>query len=117
MTSRPIWPDELLELADLLAGRGAGRGRPRTIQLLSVAFDAVATDLLRVADSFLTLQAERHLADYDHQCDVTRDAALVKVDEARAAVDRLRALAMQGDQSFLLFTRLAVGGVKVAKRR
>jgi hypothetical protein len=33
MSARPIWPDELLDLADMLAGRAAGAGRPRSVHL------------------------------------------------------------------------------------
>lgn len=33
MTSRPIHPAELLDLAEELAGAGAGAGRPRTVRL------------------------------------------------------------------------------------
>jgi hypothetical protein len=33
MTARPIHPGELLDLADRLAGRGSGPGRPRMIEL------------------------------------------------------------------------------------
>lgn len=44
MAVRPIQPRELLDLADELAGRGAGAGKPRTIRLrrsISTAYYAV----------------------------------------------------------------------------
>lgn len=40
MTARPIQPSELLDLADRLVGRGAGRGRPRTVELRSAVSSA-----------------------------------------------------------------------------
>lgn len=48
MPSRPIYPEELLALADELVGRGAGSGRPRTIRLrrgISTAYYAVFHEL------------------------------------------------------------------------
>lgn len=48
MSARPIQPLELLDLADRLAGRGAGAGRPRTIELrraVSSAYYAVFHEL------------------------------------------------------------------------
>lgn len=48
MTARPINPRELLELADRLVGRRAGRGRPRSIELrrgVSCAYYALFHEL------------------------------------------------------------------------
>lgn len=48
MAVRPIQPNELLDLADELAGRGSGAGKPRTIRLrrsISTAYYAVFHEL------------------------------------------------------------------------
>lgn len=49
MTARRISPGELLDLAGVLAGRGAGAGRPRTIELrraISTAYYALFHELV-----------------------------------------------------------------------
>lgn len=57
MSARPIRSSELLRLAAVLAGRGAGRGRPRTVELrraISTAYYAVFHELTtRAADQLL----------------------------------------------------------------
>jgi len=176
MTVRFIQSVELLTLADELAGRGAGRGKPRTIALrraISTAYYAVFhvlgqhtatrliggsgwttvhasvarwithTDLAALADAangrgnaalqralgavdprladlaqdFIDLQAARHGADYDDYFDVSKAATLSYVDAARRAVTDADVLYTAGEQSYLRFLGLAVGGVKVAKNR
>jgi hypothetical protein len=52
MSSRAIKPEELLDLADILAGRGAGRGRPRTVHMrraVSSAYYALFHELVNAA--------------------------------------------------------------------
>lgn len=47
---------------------------------------AFADDLVRVADSFITLQNARHDADYDGNYDPSRSVTLAHLDEAESAV-------------------------------
>lgn len=177
MTARRIHPGELLDLADVIAGRRARAGRPRTIELrraISSAYYAIfhelvgqcTADMVRggagtpateatisrwvahsdvrqlaeaaaglrtgalrgvlaptsgdvtlVADAFVALQDARELADYDDTYDVSRRLALGHVDTARDAVERSQGMVGRGDPSYLLFLRLMIGGVRVAKRR
>lgn len=75
------------------------------------------TDLVRVASAFLKLQRNRHQADYDHDYDIKRPDAVLLVDTAADAVERLRLLQKNGEPSYQRFMRLMVGGVKIAQVR
>jgi hypothetical protein len=127
VTARQIHPGELLDLADVLAGRRAGAGRPRTIELrraISSAYYAIFHELVGQCTADMVrggagtpLQDARELADYDDTYDVSRRLALGHVDAARDAVARSQRMVGRGDPSYLLFLRLMIGAVKVAKRR
>lgn len=53
--------------------------------------------LADVAETVLSLQEARHLADYDHLVDFTKTEVLQVVDAARDAVSKLRSLAGTSD--------------------
>ena len=76
-----------------------------------------APDLSRIAEAFESLQGVRELADYEHQYDVSRAVALEAADNAADAMDRADRLWIGEDESYLLFLRLMIGGVQIAKRR
>jgi uncharacterized protein (UPF0332 family) len=76
-----------------------------------------APDLRRVAEAFVSLQRSREDADYDHQGDVSRAVALEAADSAADAIDRADQLWNAEDESYLLFLRLMIGAVRIAKSR
>lgn len=175
MAVRWIQPGSLLDLADDLAGRGAGRGAPSLIRLRrsissscyaafhEVSFRAVASyldstvwgarqaeiarwiehgdlrklaeqalkpntpiaralgplnaDVQRIAQDFIDLQDARHRADYDDTYDITKALAIGQADTARNLVGLSGRLSAAGDPDWTRFLRLALGSVKVAKRR
>ena len=54
-------------------------------------------DLVDIAEALLSLQAARHLADYDHLWDFTKAGVLQDVDAARDAIGKLGTLADTAD--------------------
>ena len=125
MSARDIYPRELLRLASDLACSGAGRGRPRTVNLCAAVITPSSNvrsvlaepsrDLETLVSTFIDLQDARHSADYDHDFDVTKAAATGLVRRADEAV-ALAAAMRGGDPSYAFFCRLALGAVKTAKR-
>lgn len=81
------------------------------------ALGPVNDDVRRVAEGFVNLQVARHLADYDDMYEVTRALAIGQAGTARDLVERVGRLSADGDPDWTRFLRLALGGVKVAKRR
>lgn len=96
--------------ATVRARGGAGRA-------VSGVLDQPHTDLVWVAEQFRALQVARHRADYDHGYDLRREDATNLLHRATDAVARLRRLRQDGDPSLLLFLKLMVGAVKIARSR
>ena len=177
MSTRDIAAKELLDLADVLAGRSAGRGRPKTIHLrraISTAYyalfheivrqgaemlvpgtspqnksrrnaatrwighsdlrkladdmgketgplrsvvGAVHKDLKHLTSTFAHLQEQRERADYAHDFEIDKPGALAVVDRAKDAMKRARNLRQEGDPSHLMFLKLMIGAVKIARNR
>jgi hypothetical protein len=103
---------DLRALADSAIGRGGGVGRA-----IAGVLDRPHPDLISVARSFRNLQEARQQADYDHDYDLTRQSALLLIEEAADAIAKVRRLRRDGDPSLRLFLRLMVGAVKIAKSR
>jgi hypothetical protein len=76
-----------------------------------------APDLLQVADAFVDLQELRERADYDYAFDVSRAVAMDSANLAEDAIGRARDMWNAEDDSYLLFLRLMIGAVKIAKNR
>jgi hypothetical protein len=74
-------------------------------------------DLRRIAEAFESLQALRERADYDYQFDVSRAVALEAANTAADVTARANNLWDQQEESYLLFLRLMVGAVRIAKNR
>lgn len=75
------------------------------------------TDLVRVAEAFLSLQEARHRADYDHTYGLRRRDALLLVADAEDAINRARKLRDRADASYRRSLKLMIGAVKIAKNR
>lgn len=103
---------DLRALADSAVGGGGGTGRA-----IAGVLDRPHPDLVSTARSFRHLQEARHKADYDHDYDLSRRSALLLIEEAADAIERLRRLRRDGDPSLRLFLRLMVGAVRIAKSR
>lgn len=58
---------------------------------------SVPADLRFVAEAFLTLQAARHSADYDHLAEFPKATTIGHVEDAAGAVSRLGANATNPD--------------------
>lgn len=99
-------------LAEAATGGGGGVGRA-----VASVLDCPHPDLVRVAEALQIMQHARHRADYDHRFDLTRQEAVKIVRQAEEAVARVRRLWQDGDPSLLLFLRLMVGAVRIAKTR
>lgn len=100
---------DLRKLADAVGGRGN-----RALVALMAGW---APSLVAACESFVSLQDQRYLADYDHALDLDRYSALTAVDEARSAIEALEALRGSGDAGYLRFLRAAAGSVHVARDR
>lgn len=105
---------DIASLAGALVAVPKPTAAQKAIQAIAVP---THVDLLRVADAFLTLQAARHDADYNHAYDIKRLEARLLIDTARDAIERLRRLAAADDESYRQFLKLMVGAVKIAKGR
>lgn len=176
MTAPPIHPHELLDLADRLVGRDAGKGRPTSVELrravigayyavfhqlayrateelsregggwssraaevsrwvthadpknlciaaigpghrgTRLALGVLDVDVVRIADAVITLQAERHRADYDDLYDVSKANALGLIDSAREAVLKSDDLIARGDPTYQLFLRLMLSAAQAKTR-
>lgn len=84
---------------------------------LRVALGSMHESVIRIAQAFLDVQVARERADYDDTFDVSTAVALSFVDLARDAVNRSLTLSDAGDPNYSRFLALAMGGVKVAKKR
>lgn len=84
---------------------------------VGLALAPLDPDVERIADVFVTLQGERHRADYDHSYDLNKALAIAQATSARDAVTRSRRLARESHVGYAQFLRPVLGGVKVAKRR
>ena len=126
MAVRYLQSADLLDLADDLAGRGRGPGKPRTIYLrrsISTAYYAVfhmitqhtAIRLLGPGWTVKHAAVARWVTHTDLA--VSKAATLTYVDAARNAVDSAKALHANSEASYLRFLGLSVGGVKIAKSR
>lgn len=69
----------------------------------------IPADLLIVAESFVTLQEERHRADYDLGSQFTRTEALTLVSQAEYAFDRWRSVRKQAAADIYLAALLSYG--------
>ena len=78
---------------------------------------SVPTELRRIARTFVDLQDARHAADYDHDYEVDKRAALIHLILAQRAVAIARRMTDSGDPSYVLFLRLMIGAVRVARKR
>jgi hypothetical protein len=76
-----------------------------------------AADLLRVADAFIGLQAAREKADYDHQFGISRAEAIQFAGTALDAIERADRMWNEEEPSYMLFLKLMVGAVRIAKNR
>jgi uncharacterized protein (UPF0332 family) len=76
-----------------------------------------AEDLRRIANAFVGLQEAREKADYDHQFDVRRAEALEIAHTAADAIERADRLWSAEESSYMLFLKLMVGAVRIAKNR
>lgn len=74
-------------------------------------------DLEYIAETFVLLQKERHRADYDHDYEVDRPAAVSLIEDAEDAIARARRLDQGGDRSYRRFLKLMVGAVRIARTR
>lgn len=114
MAVRPIQSMELLDLADHLAGRGRGPGKPRTIYLRR----AISTGYYAFFSMLRQHAATRpHGADHDDLFEATKPLTLFYVDAVRSAVTSVDVLNSECEASYARFLGLAVGGVKIAKAR
>jgi len=76
-----------------------------------------APGLLRVPYAFVDLQELRERADYDYAFDVSRAVAMDSANLAKDAIGRARGMWNAQNDSYLLFLRLMIGAVKIAKNR
>lgn len=95
-----------------VAGAVTGTGNPALRDVLGGA----SRDLRFLTDAFVELQDARELADYDNAYDVSKAVAVKHVRTAMQAVATARGLAAARDPTFVLFLRLMVGSVKVARK-
>lgn len=97
--------------------RALAEGVVNPNRAVSVALAGPHRDLVFIADAFIALQRERERADYDHTYDARKATSLGYVDQARDAIDRMRALSGAEDASAEAFLRLMFGATKIAKNR
>jgi len=76
-----------------------------------------APNLVRVGNTFVNLQERREQADYDYAFGVSRAVAVDSANLAEDAIGRARDMWNAEDESYLLFLRLMIGAVKIAKNR
>lgn len=84
---------------------------------LREALAPVGSETMEIAQAFLTLQSERHQADYDDTYDVTPLRAENLVTTARDTVDRAQQLLADDDPDHRRFLALGLGAVRIAKDR
>jgi hypothetical protein len=102
---------DIRELADAVAGRGAKHRN--VVEVLG----RPDPHLVRVAESFVSLQTARHRADYDYNFTVDRSLAFQYVDLARDAVAAARRLEKAREPSYVRFLKPMVGGIRIVKVR
>ena len=107
--ARWIAHTDLRQLATAVTGTGNNA--------LREVFDSASPRLRFLADAYVELQDARELADYDSTYDVSKPVAVKHVQTARQAVVTARYLSATRDPSYVLFLRLMVGSVKVARKR
>lgn len=101
--------------ADVRALCEAMTGNGRAAVRLAVS--TPDADLVRIADAVVTLQDQRHLADYDDSFDLDKAGALSALQLSRDAVSRSRSLLADAEPTYAVFLRLMTGAVKVARNR
>lgn len=84
---------------------------------LSRVLGQVSAGVRQVSQTFGDLQDARHAADYDHDYEVDKRAALIHLILAQRAVAIARRMTDSGDPSYVLFLRLMIGAVRVARKR
>jgi hypothetical protein len=104
--------------ATCLAFAGGG-GKPLPAKFVEVLGSPppgiVPTGLVRLADTFVSLQGERHDADYDITYAPTRQDVLLAVERAKRAFEDAGALS--GDPVYNLFLTMLLTGEKVVVTR
>ncbi|PZF66104.1 hypothetical protein DEI81_00210 [Curtobacterium sp. MCBD17_013] len=108
--SRWVTHTDLVALARAAADESGSR-------TLTEALEPVNTKLAVLAQDFVDLQNARHGADYDDYFAVSQAGARSYITTAKRAVRLAEDLFSNDDASYMRFLGLAVGGVKVAKRR
>lgn len=83
---------------------------------MRLALGVLDADVVRIADAVVTLQAERHRADYDDLYDVSKANALGLIDSAREAVRKSADLIARDDPTYRLFLRLMLSAAQAKTR-
>ncbi|WP_167202734.1 hypothetical protein [Actinomyces respiraculi] len=92
-------------------------GDPSRTHAIHIAFDHVDPRVTDLVEAFVVLQDARHRADYDPSYLPTKYLTLVHVEQAADALSKGEQLWHEQELSYQRFLALALGGLKVARRR
>jgi uncharacterized protein (UPF0332 family) len=114
--SRWFTHDQVKATCLAFAGGGGKPLPPKFVEVLgSPPPGIVPAGLVRLADTFVSLQGERHDADYDVAYAPTQQNVLLAVQRAKRAIDD--AAALVGDPVYNLFLAMLLTGEKVVVTR
>jgi len=107
------------ECADLLLGTGQARGTPAWVQVYRALEHGIAKNacknaptrgfpqgILNFADTFVTMQEERHRADYDPEARYGRPEVLNRVTDCEQAIIAFRAETRNHRRAFAVWVLL-----------